>query len=397
MKYADRVKEMRASEIRELLKVTEHPEVISFAGGMPSPDSFPVSAIKKMVVKVLEKHGKQALQYGTTEGLESLREALAKRMKKFGIKCNKDEILIASGSEQAIDLIAKIFINPGDYIVVENPTYLGAIVSFNSYQARFIPIPMDEKGMITSALEEALKKCRKLPKFIYTVPIFQNPSGATLSLERRKHMLKLAEKYKIPIVEDDAYSELRYSGRSLPSLKSLDRKGIVIYLRTFSKILAPGLRLGWVVADKKILKKLVIAKQGTDSCTNTLSQYIADEYLRSGLIDKQIPKIRKMYKKKRDIMLKALKKYFPKEVKWTKPDGGLFVWVELPKYFDTEDTQDMFGEAIKEKVAFVHGAAFFVDRKGHKNTMRLNFSNADDKKIVIGIKRLAKIIKKRMR
>jgi len=392
MRYADRVRRMRASEIRELLKVTQHPDIISFAGGMPSPDSFPVNAIKRMVAKVLERHGKQALQYGTTEGLESLREALARRMKKFGIKCDKDGILIASGAEQVIDLIAKIFINPGDYIVVENPTFLGAIVSFNSYQARYIPIPMDDDGMVTSVLEKALERCRKLPKFIYTVPTFQNPCGVTLSLERRKHLLRLAEKYKIPIVEDDAYSELRYSGKALPSLKSLDIKGIVIHVRTFSKILAPGLRLGWAVADKKILRKLVIAKQGTDSCTNTLSQYIADEYLRSGLINKQIPKIRRMYKRKRDIMLRALQKHFPKNIRWTRPEGGLFLWVTLPEDISIKKIQ---GQALKEKVAFVQGAAFFVKNKKY-NTMRLNFSNTDDKKIEEGIRRLAKIIKKNL-
>ncbi len=392
MRYADRVKGMKASEIRELLKITEHPEMISFAGGMPSPDSFPVNEIKKIVVKVLGKHGKQALQYGTTEGLESLREAIAKRMSKSGVKCSKDGILVASGAEQLIDLIGKIFINPGDYVVLENPTFLGAIVSFNAYQPRYIPIPVDENGMVTTVLEETLKKYgkSKLPKFIYTVPTFHNPCGVTLSLERRKHLLRLAEKYKIPIVEDDAYSELRYSGRPLPSLKSLDNKGIVIHLRTFSKILAPGLRLGWAVADKKILRKIIIAKQGTDSCTNTLSQYIADEYLRSGLANKQIPKIRKMYKRKRNIMLKAMEKYFPEHTKWTRPEGGLFIWVTLPESINTKKIQK---KALKEKVAFVQGSAFFVKNKKY-NTMRLNFSNTDDRKIREGIRRLAKIIEK---
>jgi len=394
MKYADRVKGMKASEIREILKVTQQPEIISFAGGLPSPDSFPIKAIQRIAVKVLKKHGKQALQYGTTEGVTALRKALIKRMKKFGIKCKLDEIIVTTGSQQALDLIAKIFLNPGDYVVVENPTFLGALTSFNSYQARYIPIEMDEEGMLTDELEKKMVECKKQKKpvkFIYTVPTFQNPSGVTLSLERRKHLIKIAEKYKIPIVEDDPYCELRYSGKPLPPLRSLSKN--VIYTSTFSKILSPGFRLGWVIGDKKIIRKLVLAKQGADLCSNVFVQYIANEYLRSGLVDKQIKKIRRMYKRKRNIMLKALKKHFPKEAKWTKPNGGLFLWVTLPEKVNTEK---MFWTAPKEeKVAFVHGAAFCLGGKGY-NMMRLNFSHTDNDKIEIGIKRLTKIIKKRM-
>ncbi|NIO45008.1 MAG: aminotransferase class I/II-fold pyridoxal phosphate-dependent enzyme [Candidatus Aenigmarchaeota archaeon] len=394
MEYADRTKKMKASEIRELLKITQNPEIISFAGGLPSPHSFPVKMIEKITDSVLERHGAQALQYGPTEGLKELRELLIKRMKKKGIKCEMDEIIITTGSQQVLDLTAKIFFNVGDYLIVECPTYLGALAAFNAYQPNYIPVSMDDDGMKMDELERKLEENKNKPlDIIYTVPTFQNPSGVTMSLERRKRILKIAKKYKLIILEDDPYSELRYSGRSVPPIKSLDKDGIVIYTGTFSKILSPGFRLGWLIANKEIIKKMIIAKQGADLCTNTFVEWIAEEYLRYGLVDKQIPKIRKMYKKKRDIMLKALEKYFPKGTKWTKPDGGMFLWVTLPGHLDTKE---MFQEAIKEKVAYVHGAAFCVDGKGH-DSMRLNFSNAEDNKIDVGIKRLAKIIKKLMK
>jgi 2-aminoadipate transaminase len=391
MRFAKRTKVMKASEIRELLTLTERMDVISFGGGMPNPLSFPIPQVKKIVRKILAEKGKEALQYGTTEGLTKLRKELIKRMRKYGIKCSLNEITITTGSQQALDLIAKIFLDPKDYVVVELPTYLGAICAFNPYQVNYIPIEMDENGMKTDELEKKLKRFKKIKKvkLIYTVPTFQNPTGITMSLERRKHLLEIAEKFGIPIVEDDAYRELIYDDKLLPPLKSLDKKGLVIYLSTFSKILSPGFRLGWVIANKKITRKIVIAKQGADLCSNVFSQYIAYEYLKSGFVDKQIKKIRKMYKRKRNIMLKALQKYFPPGAKWTEPNGGLFIWVELPKKFNT---RKLFNKAIKKKVAFVHGAAFFVDARG-KNTMRLNFSNSSDKDIVLGIKRLAKVIK----
>ncbi|NIM46877.1 MAG: aminotransferase class I/II-fold pyridoxal phosphate-dependent enzyme, partial [Candidatus Aenigmarchaeota archaeon] len=304
-----------------------------------------------------------------------------------------DEIIITTGSQQVLDLVAKIFFNIGDYLVVECPTYLGALAAFNAYQPNYITVSMDDDGMKIEELESKLKENKNKPfDIIYTVPTFQNPSGVTLSLERRKQILEIAKKYNLIILEDDPYSELRYSGKFIPPIKSLDKHDIVIYTSTFSKILSPGFRLGWVVANEKIIRKMVIAKQGADLCTNTFVQWIAEEYLRSELIDKQIPKIRKMYKRKRDLMFKALEKHFPKGTKWTGPDGGMFLWVTLPGHINTKQ---MFEEAIKEKVAYVHGAAFCVDGKGH-NSMRLNFSNAEDKKIDIGIKRLSKIIKKRL-
>jgi 2-aminoadipate transaminase len=394
MKYADRTNFMKASEIRELLKLTEHPEMISFGGGMPSPHSFPVKIVEKITKKVLEKHGPQSLQYGPTEGLTPLREVLIKRMEKTRkIRCNLDQIIITTGSQQALDLTSKILINPGDYIVVECPTYIGALTAFNAYQPNYIPIQMDENGMKTDELEEKIKANRDKPiKFIYTIPMFQNPAGVTLSSERRKHLLEIAENHNIPILEDEAYSELNYSGKDLLPIKSMDKAGLVIYTHTFSKVLSPGFRLGWIVGKEETIRKITIAKQGADLCTNMFVQFIAEEYVKSGLIDKQIPKIRKMYKKKRDIMLKALKKHFPKDSTWTRPDGGMFIWVALPPHIDTKE---MFKEAIEAKVAYVHGAAFCSDGKGH-NTMRLNFSNTDDNKIEEGIKRLARIIKEKL-
>lgn len=394
MKYADRTNFMKASEIRELLKITEQPEIISFGGGMPSPHSFPIKIIEKITKKVLKNHGPKALQYGPTEGLTPLREALIKRMKKTRkIICNLNQIIITTGSQQVLDLVPKILINPEDYIVIECPTYVGALSAFNCYQPNYIPVHMDEDGMKTDELEEKLKSNKEKPiKFIYTIPNFQNPAGITMSLERKKHLLEIAEAYDISILEDEAYSELEYTREILPSLKSMDKNDKVIYTHTISKVLSPGFRLGWVVGNEELIRKMTIAKQGVDLCTNTFVQFIAEEYIKSGSIDKQIPKIRKMYKKKRDIMLKALEQYFPKGSSWTKPHGGMFIWVSLPEKIDTKE---MFADAIKAKIAYVHGAAFCVDGCG-KNCMRLNFSNTDDDKIEEGIKRLAKIIKEKL-
>ena len=393
MKYAKRTRGMKASAIRELLKITQQPEIISFAGGLPSPQSFPLKLVERLCSKVLRKYGSRSLQYGPTEGIKELRKELIKRLRKRGISCKEDEIISITGSQQILDIMPKIFLNPRDYIVVELPTYLGAISAFNAYQPRYVTVEMDEKGMKTHELESKLKKNNKKVKFIYTVPTFQNPAGVTLSKERRKHLLEISNKYNIPILEDEAYYDLRYSGKPLKPIKSLDKKGLVIYTSTFSKILSPGIRLGFVVAKKDVMRKIVIAKQGIDLCTNIFVQFLAYEYVKSGSIEKQIPKIKKLYKRKRDIMLKSLEKHFPEGSTWTKPDGGMFIWATLPKKIDT---QKIFKEVVKEKVAYVPGSAFFVDGRGH-NTMRLNFSNADDKKIEIGIKRLGKILKRKLK
>jgi 2-aminoadipate transaminase len=395
MKYADRTKFVKVSEIREILKLTENPDIISFGGGMPSPKSFPIRFIKKALNDILDKKGPQALQYGPTEGITPLREAIIKRMKKTrDIKCDLDQIIVTTGSQQVLDLTSKILVNPGDRVIVECPTYVGALTAFNIYQEHYIPVPMDKDGMRTDILEDKIRACGRKPiKLIYTIPLFQNPMGVSLSLERKKHLLEISEKYDIPILEDEAYSELIYSGKVPPPLKSMDRNDMVIYTHTFSKFLSPGFRLGWVVADPETIKKIAIAKQGADLCANMLVQFVAEEYLRSDLIDKQIVKIRKMYKKKRDIMLDALEKHFPDGSSWTKPDGGMFIWATLPKDIDT---REMFPDALKEKVVYVNGAAFCTDGSG-RNCMRLNFSNTDDDKIEEGIQRLAKVIKDRMK
>ncbi len=397
MEFARRVNEMRASEIRELLELTTHPDIISFAGGLPSPHSFPVKKIEELSLRVLKREGTTALQYGATEGVREFRRTIAKRMKtKFKMKCNEENILITTGSQQALDLTTKIFINPRDLIVVEIPTYIGALCSFRNYQSKFLTVGIDSEGMKTQELESKLKKLgkekRKRVKFIYSIPNFHNPKGVTLSLERRKHLIEISEKYKIPILEDDPYIELRYKGKPLPSMKSMDKNGLVIYTSTFSKILSPGFRTGWIVASKELTRKLAIAKQGTDLSTNVFCQYVANEYIKTGSMDKHIPKIIKMYKKREKIMLDSLERYFPRGCSWTKPSGGMFLWVELPKKIDTKK---MFKEAVKHKVAYVHGAAFCVDNSGH-NEMRLNFSNQDEDRIEEGIKRLANLIKKKI-
>jgi 2-aminoadipate transaminase len=389
MKYAERTGSMKPSEIRELLKITENSDIISFGGGMPSPKSFPVDVIQRLCKKVLKEDASRALQYGPTEGIKELRKALVKRMAKRGIRCEESEIIVTTGSQQVLDIVPKIFINPGDCIAVEVPTYLGAISAFNPYQPRYLPIPMDNNGMITEKLESALEKTKA--GLIYVIPSFQNPSGVTMSLERRKHLLETAEKFDVPILEDDAYYDIRFAGKNLKPTKSMDKNGIVIYTGTFSKVLSPGFRLGYVVANEDIIRKFSIAKQGADLCTNMFVQFLAYEYMRSGAMDRHIPKIKKMYKRKRDVMLSALEKHFPKNATWTKPEGGMFIWATIPGV----NTKEMLPEALKEKVAYVSGSAFHVDGGGH-NTMRLNFSNADDDKIEIGIKRLARIIKERL-
>ena len=392
--FSEIAKRLKASEIRELLKLTQEPEIISFAGGLPNPKSFPVEKVKMITDKLLENDGAKILQYGSTEGVNSFRDTLAERMKtKYGIKnVKRNNILITAGSQQGLYLLAKILINPRDIVVVEAPTYIGVLTAFQSYEPSYIGIEMGDEGMRTDILESKLKKLKadgKKPKLIYTVPTFQNPAGVTMNLDRRKHLLELAEKYNILIVEDDPYGELRYSGEKLPSLKSMDEDDRVMYLGTFSKILAPGMRLAHLIAHEDIIHKAVLAKQGMDLCTNTLAQYIARDYIKYGYLDEQIPEIIKLYKEKRDLMLDLMDDYFPSEVKWTKPDGGMFLWVTLPEHVDTEK---MFKRAIENKVAYVIGCAFYPDRS-HKNTMRLNFTYSTNEQIREGIKRLSKVIK----
>lgn len=387
---------MRASEIRELLRITQQPEIISFAGGLPNPKAFPVKEIKEICKDVLEKDYVLALQYGTTEGHDNLREVLANRLNKKRFNITKDNIVITTGSQEGLDLLSKVLLNPGDDIIVGAPTYIGALSSFRAFQSKMASIPLDSKGMKVDILEETLKKMKKegrKTKFIYLVPTFQNPAGVTMSEERRKRMIELSLEYETLLVEDDPYGELRFKGNEVRALKSFDKDGTVIYLGTFSKILCPGFRTAWLVASEDLLHKFSLAKQSTDLCSNTFVQYIAYEYIRRGYIDKHIEKIKKMYSKKRDLMLEAIEKHFPDGAKWTKPEGGMFCWATLSKEVDTKE---MFNKAIKEKVAYIHGAAFHADGSG-RNTMRLNFSHSEDDIIEEGIKRLAKVIKSEMK
>ena len=398
-RYAQRTQRMGSSAIRELLKLTEKPDIISFAGGLPAPEVFPVEQFQEACQRVLRDHGAQALQYSTTEGYLPLREQIARHTARYGIKVEPDNILITSGSQQALDLIGKIFINPGDRILVESPTYLGALQAWNAYGAEYVSVPMDKSGMNTDALEDAL---RAGPKFLYVLPNFQNPTGVTLSLNRRQRLIDLADRYGVPIIEDDPYGQLRFEGEHLPSVVVLDHRfrgdsgacysGNVIYLSTFSKILAPGLRLAWVIAPSEVIHKLVQAKQGADLHTATINQIVAHEVSRGGFLDEHNKLIRDTYRERRDVMLAAMDRFFPPEVDWTHPEGGLFLWGTLPKYLSSAD---VLKSAIEQKVAFVPGEPFHPTGGGH-NTMRLNFSNAAPDKIMEGIRRLGDVIYKRV-
>ena len=391
--FSKRATRFRASEIRELLKITQIPGMISFAGGLPNPLAFPVDIIHECIEKTFQKNIKEALQYGTTEGLTSLRGVLAERMKKNNhINCELHDILITGGAQQALSLVALCFLDPGDTYLTSVPAYLGAIQAFSAFEANCESIPMNDEGIDIDSLRRNLERLRRTgvnPKFIYTVPTFQNPSGETMILGHRKELLDVASEYDFLIIEDDPYGELIFEGDFIPPIKSFDTKGRVVYVSTFSKILAPGFRLGWVIASKEILDKLILAKQATDLCTNVFSQYIAYEYINGGYLDKHVQQIKKLYKRKRDVMLKALKEYFPSEVKWTMPKGGMFIWITLPKSIDT---RLMFQKAMAKKVAYVVGEAFFPEG-GNYNSMRLNFSYSEDELIKEGIKRLAEVIK----
>ena len=395
-RYALRTDNMGSSAIRELLKLTSQPDVISFAGGMPAPEVFPIEEFKDACEVVLSEMGDRALQYGTTEGYQPLREMLARNASKYGIQISADNVLITSGSQQALDLLGRIFINRGDRVLVESPTYLGAIQAWNAYGVKYVTIPSDDNGMRTDLLESRL---RTGIKFIYVLPNFQNPTGVTLTRERRKQLVEMADAYGVPIVEDDPYGQLRFEGEHQTPVVVIDDEmrakevpiysGNVIYTSTFSKILAPGLRLAWVVAPTEVIKKLVQAKQGCDLHTSTFTQYLAFQLANSPWMKQHIGLIRKVYKERRDTMLEALAAHMPEGVSWTHPKGGLFLWATLP---DCLDSRAIFNEAVAQKVAFVPGGSFHP-LGGGGNTMRLNFSNSKPEMIQEGIERLAKVIK----
>lgn len=400
-RYALRMKNMTSSAIRELLKITGEPGVISFGGGYPAPEVFPVKEFTEACIKVLNDPAKaqQALQYGASEGYLPLREMIARHTNRYGINITPDHVLITSGSQQALDLIGKVFINPGDHILVESPTYLGALQAWAAYNAEYIPVPADEDGIITDALEDAL---RRGPKFMYLLPNFQNPTGVTIPMERRRTIVELADKYGVPIVEDDPYGQLRYEGDHLPPIGVIDdivrreqnnpNTGNAIYMSTFSKTLAPGLRLAWVIAPVSVINRMVQAKQGMDLHTSTFNQYVAYEVASGGFLDKHIQLIRKLYHERRDVMLESLEEHMPEGVKWTHPQGGLFLWITIPEGLDSAE---IFKKAVKEKVAFVPGAPFHP-LGGGNNTMRLNFSCEKPETINEGIARLGKVLREEL-
>jgi len=400
-RYALRTKGIKSSAIRELLKITQRPEVISFAGGLPAPEVFPIKRFEEACHKVLETQGASALQYGPSEGYEPLREMIAQNMARYGIRAKVENVLITCGSQQALDLIGKLLINSGDRVLVEAPTYLGAIQAFNVYGPDYVSVPIDNDGLRTDLLESSL---RSGPKFMYVLPNFQNPGGTTLSEGRRHELVLLADKYGIPIIEDDPYGQLRYEGEHLPTLLVLDREnlrrddgysiGNVIYLSTFSKTLAPGLRLGWIVAPPEVITKFVQLKQGADLHTSTFSQVVAYEVARDGFLDEHVKHIRQVYRERRDVMLQALQEFFPPEVTWTHPKGGLFLWVTLPGGMDCEK---LFQAALRENVAFVPGDSFYAGN-GYQASlhMRLNFSNATPEQIREGIRRLSVAVKNQL-
>lgn len=399
-RFAQRTQRMGSSAIRELLKLTEQPDIISFAGGLPAPELFPVQEYLAAAEHVLHgPNGSLALQYATTEGYRPLREMIAERAGRYGINVTSDNVLITSGSQQALDLLGKILINRGDRIIVEAPSYLGALQAWNAYGAEFVPVPMDDEGMDTDALEKAF---RTGPKFMYVLPNFQNPTGVTLSLARRQRLIELAEHYGVPVVEDDPYGQLRYEGEHLPSLVTLDARlvdhcdlcytGNVIYLSTFSKTLAPGLRVAWVIAPATVIAKLVQAKQGTDLQSSTINQMVIYEMAHGAFFDSHVKTIRDVYRARRDAMLTALQEHMPQGVHWTHPQGGLFLWATLPA---GQSTRHVLEAAVAQKVAFVPGAPFYADGSGD-NTMRLNFSNMSIPRIHEGIGRLGKVLEREL-
>lgn len=366
--------------------------MISFAGGFPNPDTFPAELIREIVNDVMKKDGAQALQYGITEGYMPLREAVAERMNKKGIEATKDNILVVSGSQQVIDLTGKIFVDPKDTIVVTAPTYLAALTGWAVYQATFESIPIDSNNMRMDIFEERMKKLAKRsnpPVIVYALPNFQNPTGVTMPEKNRKKLVDLASDYDFLILEDDPYGELRYRGDHIPPIKSFDDENRVIYMSTFSKVLAPGLRVGWAVADEEILKKLVVAKQSADVCTNLLGQRIAHEYVIRGKIDPQIEKIKKIYGRKLNLMLSGMEEMMPEGISWTRPDGGMFLWATLP---ETMDSAELLKKALKKRVAFVTGKAFYADPKDGSTAMRLNFTHPSDEMITEGLRRLGSVL-----
>lgn len=389
---------LRRSEIRELLKLTRMPNTISFGGGLPDPKIFPYKAVEEASVRAIRERGSMALQYSPTEGEPFFKEQIVEYCQRQGETVNIDEILVVSSSQQALDLLAKIFIDENDPVIVERPCYVGTLQAFSAFGADFHGVDMDQDGIKPDELEKTVTELisnNRKPKFVYIIPDFQNPSGINLSLERRKEVLEIASKYDLLIVEDSPYRELRFEGDLIPSLYTLDNDRRVIQMKTFSKVFSPGFRIGWVAAPKPIIEKLVMSKQGTDLCTSAYTSLIAAYLMKDGMLEKQIEVSKKLYSKKAKIMLDALDEFMPKadDLWWSKPDGGMFLWLHLPDYMDTVE---MIDEAIELKVAYVIGTCFYTDGSG-RNEMRLNYSYPTEEQIRLGVERISKLVKKRVR
>lgn len=383
-KYSKRVPADGTDAVGAILQAAADPKIISFAGGLPAPELFPVKEMKAAVDKVFEEHGQEAMQYGAAKGVTALREVIQQHVKeKEDVDSKLDNVLVTTGSEQALDLVGKAFVDPGDTVLVEQPTYLCALDVFRSYGANFASVEMDEDGMKMDALEEALK-ANPNTKLIYTVPNFQNPTGRTMTEERRKQLAELAEKYDVYVLEDNPYGEIRFAGQHVPAVKSFDKSGHVLYMSTFSKTLAPGFRLGWLVADKNVVNKLTVLKQSADLHTDNLAQFAVARFFADNDVDAHVKEISALYGKRKDLMLEGIKKYFPEGVKYTDPEGGMFLWVEVP---GVDDTVELFKECLEHDVAFVPGDPFFAGEV-QPGAFRLNYSNMKEDQIEVGLKRL---------
>ena len=393
VQFANRLNVMGGSDIRDILRYAAMPGVFYFAGGMPAPELFPVEEMKAAAISVMGEMGRTAMQYSSTEGFPHLREQIAARLKeRNGIVTDKEHILITSGGQQGLDYAGRVFLNPGDVVVMESPSYLGAISAFKSCEPNFVTVATDENGMVMEDLERVLSTTPNV-KMLYVIPEFQNPTGRTWPMERRKKFMEIINRYEVPVVEDNPYGDLRFEGETLPALKSMDTKGLIIYLGTFSKILAPGYRLAWVCAADCILEKFSAMQQAAALQPSTISQLEVPRYLDTNDVDAHVAKIREVYAGRCHLMVDTMEKTFPEEVSFTHPMGGLFTWAELPEYIDT---RAMAAQALEKKVAYVPGAGFYPNNDNH-HCLRLNYSNMPDERIVEGITLLSEVIKANIR
>ena len=389
MKFANRIDSLRASDIREILKITQRAEVISFAGGLPAPELFPVEEIKEISRLLMEESGRVALQYSTTEGYEPLRQKIAARIgRKFQTQASAEEVMITSGSQQALDFTGKLFLDAGDVVLCESPTYLAAISAFRAYQPEFIAVPTDDDGMIIEELERILATTDNV-KLVYVIPDFQNPTGRTWSLDRRRRFIETVSRYGVAVLEDNPYGELRFEGEILPSIKSMDRAGLVIGTGTFSKTFCPGMRIGWLVAAPPVIEKYVLIKQGADLCTSLRNQMEIDLFMELFDFEGNLVRLTELYRQRRNSMVAALEAMMPEGVSFTRPQGGLFLWVTLPERIKAIE---LLKRCLEQNVAFVPGDSFFPNG-GVENTLRLNYSNMPEDRIREGVARLAAAIR----